>query len=127
MLHQIATQSQTSKINYNREMANSALPFMTFEDDREYSIVLNILGYNPKDIFIDANKSSHELGVYVGKQGAFARSVSFLVFEIPADGEVDRVAMKFKGGGLEITVPKIQGAYVYRGETKCPVFEGIVA
>ena len=107
MLQEIANRTQTSTITH-RGMADCALPFMTFEDGEKYSVVLNLLGVNPKDIFIDVDKSNNEVGVYAGKGNDFNRSVSFWVFGVPADGQVERVALNYKGGGLEVTVPKMK-------------------
>jgi HSP20 family molecular chaperone IbpA len=106
MQHAIDIYPQTSSVTCTHGKSDNALPYMTFEDEDRYSIVLNLLGCNPKDIFIDVDKLNNEVGIYAGKDGMLARSVSFWVFHVPTDGQIEKVAMKFKGGGLEVDIPR---------------------
>ncbi len=100
---------------------------MTFENDGEYSVVLNLLGYDPEDIFVDIDKRNNEVGIYAKKKPHSALSVSFWIFGVPSDGQVERTAMRFKGGGLEITIPRIPVARPRMALFKPQQLEGLVA
>ncbi|HEX4922924.1 MAG TPA: hypothetical protein VFV50_02525 [Bdellovibrionales bacterium] len=91
---------------------DSALPVVVLNEDNRYAAVLNLLGYDQKDIFIDVDKANKEIGIYAGRQGYDKKSVSFWIFSVPQDGVLERVAFRYKGGAFEMSVPKVPSVSV---------------
>lgn len=107
MLQQVSITNSVALVSNTHVAGDEVASYVTFEDVQKYSVVLNLLGINQKDIFIDIDKSNNEVGIYAGKDGYNARSVKYWIFNVPADGDIGQVSMKYKGGALEITIPKV--------------------
>lgn len=84
----------------------SKLPMMISQDETRYSVVLNLFGVDRKDIFVDVNTRKHEFGVYAAKTTESSKSASFWIFGVPHDGSLQDMRVRYKGGGLQITVPR---------------------
>lgn len=83
----------------------SAFP-VTIQNGKVYSTVLNLLGINKENIHIEVDAKNHEFGVYATKKD-YARERGFYwIFSVPMDALLERMRIKYKGGGLEIRIPK---------------------
>lgn len=85
---------------------NGCTPAVMLEDWRQYSVILNLFGVKKEDIFIDVNSKKRELGVYTGKKTRTANNASFWIFGVPRDGMLNQISVKYKSGGLQVTIPR---------------------
>ena len=86
-------------------------PHTLFENSLNYSIVMNLLGVEHKDIGIRVDKSTREISVRARKQSTYAKRGFFWIFGVPSPGVFDRITTRFKGGVLEITIPKFPDGF----------------
>jgi hypothetical protein len=87
--------------------SESNLPVALMEDKDKYSMVVNIFSLQKPQIFIDVDNKKHEVGIYAGKSTAEKKSASFWIFGVPKDGLLEKMKIMYKGGGLQITVPRM--------------------
>lgn len=76
------------------------------ERRNEYSVVLNLLGIDERDIVIDVNEAKREFGIYAGQKSRTKKNASFWVFGVPRDALLGEISVKCQGGGIQVTVPK---------------------
>jgi len=87
-----------------KSLATSAHAVM--ESPSSYSIVLNLLGIEQKDIGIKIDKRSRELAVLARKETYACKRGFFWVFGVPAEGVIESITSRYQGGVLEIVIPK---------------------
>ncbi len=82
---------------------------MTYlETPASYSIVLNLLGVDSQDISIRADESKRELAVLARKDSEYMKRGFYWIFNIPSDASLESVSTRYKGGVLEILIPREQ-------------------
>ncbi len=81
-------------------------PHALLEKSSGYSIVMNLLGIDEKDIGIRANESKREIAVLAKKVGPYEKRGFYWIFGVPAEGFLGSISARFKGGVLEIQIPK---------------------
>src|SRR4051812_44502418 len=75
-------------------------PHAFLENRKRYSIILNLLGIDQKNIYVDVNASKHEVAVR-------QRRGRFWIFAVPNLGQLQLVSVRYKSGVLEISIPKM--------------------
>lgn len=85
---------------------HSSLPHAMMESPSNYSIVFNMLGVERGDIGVDVNEGKREIAVLARKdRGGFRRGF-FWVFGVPMDAFLEGISTRYRGGVLEIVIPK---------------------
>ncbi len=87
-----------------------APPHALVENDSLYSIVFNMLGVKQRGIGIDVNLSKREVTVLARREREKYRNGFFWVFVVPRNAFLEKMTARFKGGILEISIPKAIGA-----------------
>ena len=111
-MNQTATsQSRSHKSLTNRKLGQPVLkswcpPCVMLEKHDSYSVVLNLLGIDQKDILIDVNERKHELAIYAGKKTEKSNKAYFWVFGVPHTGMLSQLKTHYQAGGLEVVIPK---------------------
>lgn len=98
--------SMIQKLNLDLLNVSSNPPHALLEKPSNYSIVLNLLGINESDIGIRVNEASREVAVLAKKEARNSKRGFFWVFGVPADGALDAISTRYRGGVLELVIPK---------------------
>jgi HSP20 family molecular chaperone IbpA len=85
-------------------------PHALMEDTSCYSIVLNMFGIDQKDIGIKIDRVKCELAVLARKKTHSSKRGFFWVFGVPSETAMEQVTGRYKGGVLEIVIPKTESA-----------------
>lgn len=81
-------------------------PHALLENSSNYSIVMNLLGIDQKDIAIQVNEAKREIAVLAKKEAQNAKRGFFWIFGVPSEGLLDSITTRYKAGVLEIVIPK---------------------
>jgi HSP20 family molecular chaperone IbpA len=76
------------------------------EDRSKYSIVLNLLGIEEKDIGIRVNAQKREIAVMAKRETYASKQGSFWIFGVPSEGLLSAITARFEDGVLEICIPR---------------------
>lgn len=87
-------------------MESLATAHAVVESPSSYSIVLNLLGIDLKDIGIQYDESKRELAILARKESYACKRGFFWVFGVPSEAMIDAITSRYKGGVLEIIIPK---------------------
>jgi HSP20 family molecular chaperone IbpA len=87
-------------------ITSSKYPAFLVKNKSQYSVILNLFGIDKNEIFIDVDSGKHEFGIYIGNSTNNCKKASFWIFGVPQDGSIENLEVNYKGGGLEITVPR---------------------
>lgn len=76
-------------------------------NSRYYTVIFNLLGTERDHIYIDVNNRKHEFSIYAGKDSKERKTASFWIFGVPHDGALEKMTAFYKGGGLQVIVPRV--------------------
>lgn len=81
-------------------------PHTLLESPSSFSIVMNLLGIDQEDISIRVDESKREIAVLAKKEVINSKRGFFWIFGVPSEGAINLISTRYKGGVLEISVPK---------------------
>lgn len=81
-------------------------PHTLLEGSRGYSIVMNLLGIDEKDIGIRVSEKKREVTVVARRETRNSKLGHFWVFGVPSEGVLSSLCTRYTGGALEIFIPK---------------------
>ena len=89
-----------------RPISFNTPPHALTDSPSSYSIVLNLLGTDQRQIGIHVNEKKREISVLARKDSPFYKRGFYWVFGVPRKGQLSSVSARFRLGVLEIVVPK---------------------
>jgi HSP20 family molecular chaperone IbpA len=81
-------------------------PHAMLETDRYYSIVLNLLGIERKDIALGLNEKNREITLLAKRERSHVRTGFYWLFNVPDQASMPDIRMHYKNGAVEIRIPK---------------------
>lgn len=91
-------------------------PYVLRKRATSYSVIFNLLGIDSKDVNIEVNETRREIRVMACRKDTKYKKGFYWVFGAPKDAFLLGAKAKFRGGVLEITVPRefkpLLGAFV---------------
>lgn len=81
-------------------------PHALLESTDHYSVVLNLLGIEMKNIALRLDEKKRELTVLAKKESPLFRSGYYWMFQLPVHTSLSEIRTIYRNGALEIRMPK---------------------